>query len=583
MLIKKHRVAFSLLVMLLATTSIMQCSMSFATDKLPKLSMVDKDMFSYVFVNPLVYTSWSSGENLRNNSSFATNHVVKATPGEHEVLGLVLRTNGEKKYLSLTVNDFVSDTNKVILKEYVDLKVAARWYQASLKSVNPSSDGSRHLVHELLLNNENLISVDSKSQKNFLTVNSGSSIDISSPKQKIPETVVFNDSDKIQPVLINGTDKLIWINYQIPETATAGTYRSSIALRQEGSSEVIEIPLVLNVLPFSLKKPSHDFGLYYRARLSDSSQPFIGSDIKNAAQYLLELQNMKVHGVEYPTFYEQIKNGNSDKVIDALALRDQAGLGKDKIFVVGQITQKDKSYKYLASLKHATKKWKSILDEFGYETFYFYGKDEAKKGEMAKQLPAWDVVRKAGGKVFAACHIGAIDYVGSGLDLPVLAAKNNYKEVLRWNEIGIKPYVYSNPQVGIEDPELYRKNYGFRLWLSPYGGVMNYAYQHAFNDIWNDFDHERYRDHVFAYPTSNGVIDTVQWKGFREAVDDVRYADKLAELIGDNEAKLLIDRWVTEELTTYDVREKVIAAILSAQSIESSLSPPQSLQLKYSK
>ena len=44
----------------------------------------------------------------------------------------------------------------------------------------------------------------------------------------------------------------------------------------------------------------------------------------------------------------------------------------------------------------------------------------------------------------------------------------------------------------------------------------------------NDFDHERFRDHVFAYPTSAGVIDTIQWEGFREAVDDVRY---LATLI----------------------------------------------------
>jgi hypothetical protein len=52
---------------------------------------------------------------------------------------------------------------------------------------------------------------------------------------------------------------------------------------------------------------------------------------------------------------------------------------------------------------------------------------------------------------------------------------------------------------------------------------MNYAYQHAFGDIWNDFDHPKYRDHVFAYPVTNGVIRTVQWEGFREAVDDVRY------------------------------------------------------------
>ena len=40
-----------------------------------------------------------------------------------------------------------------------------------------------------------------------------------------------------------------------------------------------------------------------------------------------------------------------------------------------------------------------------------------------------------------------------------------------------------------------------------------------------------YRDHVFAYPTLNGVIDTIQWEGFREAVDDVRYLTTLCARI----------------------------------------------------
>ncbi|RKY42909.1 MAG: hypothetical protein DRP81_07310, partial [Candidatus Omnitrophota bacterium] len=40
--------------------------------------------------------------------------------------------------------------------------------------------------------------------------------------------------------------------------------------------------------------------------------------------------------------------------------------------------------------------------------------------------------------------------------------------------------------------------------------------------IWDDFDFERYRDHVMAYPTINGVIPTIQWEGFREGVDDVK-------------------------------------------------------------
>ena len=79
----------------------------------------------------------------------------------------------------------------------------------------------------------------------------------------------------------------------------------------------------------------------------------------------------------------------------------------------------------------------------------------------------------------------------------------------------------------MEDPFIYRLNYGFALARSGYDGEMDYAYQHSFGDIWNDFDDPTFRDHVFAYPTSNGVIDTVQWEGFRQGVDDVRYLSAL--------------------------------------------------------
>jgi hypothetical protein len=60
---------------------------------------------------------------------------------------------------------------------------------------------------------------------------------------------------------------------------------------------------------------------------------------------------------------------------------------------------------------------------------------------------------------------------------------------------------------------------------------MNYAYQHASGDIYVDDDGPSFRDHVFAYPTVDGVIDTIQWEGFREGVDDVRYLTTLLKKI----------------------------------------------------
>ena len=69
------------------------------------------------------------------------------------------------------------------------------------------------------------------------------------------------------------------------------------------------------------------------------------------------------------------------------------------------------------------------------------------------------------------------------------------------------------------------------LWANGYDGAMPYAYQHCFGSCWNDIDDPIYRDHIFTYPTADGVIDTLAWEGFREATDDVRYLTTLENLL----------------------------------------------------
>jgi hypothetical protein len=94
---------------------------------------------------------------------------------------------------------------------------------------------------------------------------------------------------------------------------------------------------------------------------------------------------------------------------------------------------------------------------------------------------------------------------------------------------------------------------------------MDYAYQHGFGDhIWNDFDHERFRDHVFAYPTSNGIIDTIQWEGFREAVDDVRYLATLVLLKNAQKEQILswLRPMLTDQVNMYELRGQLINEIL---------------------
>ncbi|MEE3074825.1 MAG: hypothetical protein VX739_04040, partial [Planctomycetota bacterium] len=57
------------------------------------------------------------------------------------------------------------------------------------------------------------------------------------------------------------------------------------------------------------------------------------------------------------------------------------------------------------------------------------------------------------------------------------------------------------------------------------------------------------RDHCFAYPTANGVVGTLQWEGFREGVDDVRYINTLEQAIekaAGSQVALEASRWLED-------------------------------------
>jgi Concanavalin A-like lectin/glucanases superfamily len=132
---------------------------------------------------------------------------------------------------------------------------------------------------------------------------------------------------------------------------------------------------------------------------------------------------------------------------------------------------------------------------------------------------------------------GTYQIVGDLKDLHVCASLLSYTEENICHEVsGNKIFSYANPQVGVEDPEIYRRNYGLRLWKYGYDGTMDFAYHYSFNNIWNDFYNITYKDHNFTYPTINGVIDTIAWEGFREAVDDTRYIATLSKAIEESPA-----------------------------------------------
>ena len=110
----------------------------------------------------------------------------------------------------------------------------------------------------------------------------------------------------------------------------------------------------------------------------------------------------------------------------------------------------------------------------------------------------------------------------------------NQAQVRAYHSMGHKVMSYANPQGGREMPEKYRRNYGLELWRRGLDGACTYAYQHSLGHGWDDFDGGPgwpLRDHNMAYPTVSGVIPTLQWEGYREGYDDLRYMATLENLI----------------------------------------------------
>jgi hypothetical protein len=122
--------------------------------------------------------------------------------------------------------------------------------------------------------------------------------------------------------------------------------------------------------------------------------------------------------------------------------------------------------------------------------------------------------------------------MGDILDFPVVAGRLRPELAEKVHANNFNILSYGNPQVGVERPELYRRNYGLALRAAGYDGAIDYEYRTIDpRESWDDFDHGHYRDHNFAYPAIGKPVDTIQFEGWREGVDDIRYATTLHNAI----------------------------------------------------
>ena len=448
--------------------------------------------------------------------------------GEYESLSAAVYALKDIRGLTVSVSDLHGPAGR-LPADAVDVCVVKCWYQAGREI---SITKKRLYVPELLLKDDDLVRVDLEKQENYLrsTAVDGTQtyVPCSGPTSEELQDVRPVDAAALRPVSIPaGSLKQFWLTVHIPETAKAGTYQGTVEFRMGQAGQ--RIPLKVTVHPFELDASRLIYSIYYRGRIAADGKPAISADHKSEEQYRAEMADLKAHGVLYPTNYQ----GLDGKLLPRmLQIRKEVGLPGGPLYNLGRSTGAATDPRQLESLQRDIQRWLEFCRPFGYDTVYFYGTDEARGERLRAQQAAWKAVQAAGGRTFVACYIGeTFQTMGGLLNCAVLAGRPSPEEARQWHSVGAQAFCYAYPQVGNEEPETYRRHFGMELWQAGFDGAMDYAYQHQDGHIWNDFDGRKYRDHMFAYPTVNGVVDTTAWEGFREGVDDVRYLTTLVRRI----------------------------------------------------
>ena len=411
----------------------------------------------------------------------------------------------------------------------IDMRVVKCWYQPHLDDdqfgpIVPT------LTSELLLHDDGLVTVDVKSITQHLkaTTPKGSeqSFDIIGPNPALTPEHLVEDAPSLLPVTIQRMEpKQFWLTVHVPPGTPPGKYTSTLRVAPKNAPPRT-LPVTLNVLPFQLPPPSPDQSIYYNAQLKSDPTPTISADRKTAQQLAAEFRDMKAHGVINPNVRD------TENLEAYLTIRNRAGLSRERLFFM---------HSPHSSTNEQLRQKMAMFRRLGFKDVYLAGIDEATGPRLLDQRHDWERAHRLGFKMFVACYDknfhgsgnpGFFSLVGDILDAPVVAGPALPELAAKVRAQGFRMYMYANPQNGEPNPETYRQNYGFALWRAGYAGPMNYAYQHGCDDVghmWNDMA-LGIRDRM-TYPTTSGVVVTMAWEGFREAVDDVRYVTLLQSLL----------------------------------------------------
>ncbi len=534
--------------------------------------------------------------------------------GEYEPASFELFAFDNFKDVAVTASPLKSKTGATLSADNIDLTVSKPWFQNGNGWISYFADYGLKLTPELLLHDENLIKtdLDPKKPANYarLTVNeNGKKVTkywwISAPRDIGTILPIFNegfaDADKLLPVALDrDLFKQFVATVHAPENQAPGVYRGTISVRRGGQS-LAEIPLAVRVLPFALPEPHPYVNIDGPFYVSFMSHHFnlgwitgkAGGDTALANQiWEKSLRSYRAHNVLNPDMntFAPGKAGEEER-----RRYKEIGFATNVMHVGGDEMKLPwfsnhyggrLKYNEYRELEHCFARNAELFSRYypGCICWTAYG-DEPGVGFVQAYRKAWEYTLGTPLYMTVAGHDAIFNkggYVYRGNPMGTYPDSANMKrKVANWTQIDQDTLInfYAGQHNGSENPQYVRYQHGLLGYFNGLTGIYNYEF--AIGDsAYNDIDCETYKPMAVSYLCRSGLLETFEYLGFREAVDDIRYMTLLKHLCRDagatgvrenmvaaRKALLWIAKIDRDRMDLNAIRQEVIEHILKLQKL----------------
>jgi len=486
---------------------------------------------------------------------------IIATPGEFEPASFLVEAKADIEKFEIKTSALKGESGATIPADAINVRVVKAWYQAGTAWHSYFGDPTRReLVPELLLHDDSLVKVDREKQENSLRVGDAYQW-ISYPAEKAPDgyfnylTEPVADAPKLLPVAIpQGENRQFLVTVKVPDDAKAEIYSGYLEFAENGKPAG-NLKLQVKVLPFKLPTPMTYYNLeneylvtIYATDVLDAGRRRNLEPEKTQALQKRIYRNLLDHNVRNIKAVMDINNRPDrdqarEDVRTELRLMKEAGAPMKPLLAAGWVfpspgddKREDRAERFRERIDDYIK---TVKGEVGHDDIYLSTWDEAGEARVKVFRELAEHTQEQDMKVWMTTHEGRhFDLAGYAIDLANHGGWPDREKAARWHAIDSKIASYAGPHTGPENPDVFRRWEGLARYKENYDGSFNYKYfdqLHTSNaarnkqNVWNDFLRKEFRSFCMVYPTAEGMIDTIAWEGFREGIDDVRYATLLKQ------------------------------------------------------